>query len=68
MASPKLITPEVLESPKLGVVKTTGKTFEQLRDDMERDKFMTPDEAVKYGLADRIVTSREDDNKADESE
>jgi ATP-dependent Clp protease protease subunit len=49
-------------------VKTTGKTFEQLRDDMERDKFMTPDEAVKYGLADRIVTSREDDNKADESE
>jgi len=49
-------------------VKTTGKTFEQLRDDMERDKFMTPNEAVKYGLADRIVTSREDDNKADESE
>ena len=49
-------------------VKTTGRTFEQLRDDMERDKFMTPDEAVKYGLADRIVTSREDDNKADESE
>ena len=44
-------------------VKTTGKTFEQLRDDMERDKFMTPDEAVKYGLADKIVTSREEDNK-----
>ncbi len=44
-------------------VKTTGKTFEQLRDDMERDKFMTPDEAVKYGLADKIVTSREEDNR-----
>ncbi len=44
-------------------VRTTGKTFEQLRDDMERDKFMTPDEAVEYGLADRIVKSREEDNK-----
>ena len=30
---------------------------------MERDKFMTPSEAVEYGLADKIVTSREDDNK-----
>jgi ATP-dependent protease ClpP protease subunit len=30
---------------------------------MERDKFMTPGEAVEYGLADRIITSRaEDDN------
>ena len=44
-------------------VKTTGKTFEQLSADMERDKFMTPEEAVEYGLADRIVTSRADDNK-----
>jgi ATP-dependent protease ClpP protease subunit len=30
---------------------------------MERDKFMTPEEAVEYGLADRIVTTREEDNK-----
>ena len=31
---------------------------------MERDKFMTPDEAVAYGLADRIITSRaQDDDK-----
>ena len=30
---------------------------------MERDKFMTPEEAVEYGLADKIVTSREQDNK-----
>ena len=47
-------------------VRTTGKTFEQLRDDMERDKFMTPDEAVEYGLADRIVKSREEDNKQEQ--
>ena len=30
---------------------------------MERDKFMTAEEAVKYGLADKIVSNREDDNK-----
>ena len=43
--------------------KNTGKAFEELKNDMERDKFMTPEEAVKYGLADKIVSSREDDNK-----
>ena len=44
-------------------VKTTGKSFEQLSADMERDKFMTPEEAVEYGLADKIVKSRLEDNK-----
>ena len=38
-------------------VKTTGKSFEQLSADMERDKFMTPSEAVEYGLADKIAVS-----------
>ena len=45
--------------------KTTGQTLEKLKDDMERDKFMTPEEAVAYGLADKIVTSREEDNKGE---
>ena len=44
-------------------VKTTGQTYDKLAADMERDKFMTPEEAVEYGLADRIVTTREEDNK-----
>ena len=44
-------------------VKTTGRTYDELAADMERDKFMTPEEAVAYGLADRIVTTREEDNK-----
>ena len=39
-------------------VRHTGKSFEELRDDMERDFFMTADEAVKYNLADKILTSR----------
>jgi ATP-dependent Clp protease protease subunit len=43
--------------------KTTGQPLDKLKEDMERDKFMTPEEAVAYGLADRIVTSRQDDNK-----
>ena len=44
--------------------KTTGKDIETLKADMERDKFMTPEEAVAYGLADKIITSRqEDDNQ-----
>ena len=44
-------------------VKTTGQTYDKLAAHMERDKFMTPEEAVAYGLADRIVTTREQDNK-----
>ena len=32
---------------------------------MERDKFMTPEEALAYGLADKIVSSRDEDNKKD---
>lgn len=43
-------------------VNNTGKTFETLTADMERDKFMTPEEAVAYGLADKIVKSRLEDN------
>ena len=43
--------------------KTTGKPLEELRADMERDKFMNAEESVAYGLVDKIVTSRTDDNK-----
>ena len=41
----------------------TGQPLDNLKDDLERDKFMTAEEAVKYGLADKIVTSRDEDNK-----
>ena len=33
----------------------TGQTVEQLHDDMERDRFFTAEEAVEYGLVDRVV-------------
>lgn len=35
-----------------------GKTFEQLSADMERDKFMSAEEALNYGLIDEIVSKR----------
>ena len=37
---------------------SAGKTFEQLTADMERDNFMSAQEAVAYGLADKIVDNR----------
>lgn len=40
-------------------VRHTGRSFDQLRTDMERDFFMTAGEAVEYGLADKILVSRE---------
>jgi ATP-dependent Clp protease protease subunit len=38
---------------------TGGKTFEQLSADMERDFFMSAQEAVDYGLADKVITRRD---------
>jgi len=35
-----------------------GKTFEQLTADMERDKFMSAQEALDYGLIDKIIEKR----------
>jgi len=43
--------------------QTTGQDIDKLKADMERDKFMTPTEAVEYGLADRIITSRAADDQ-----
>jgi ATP-dependent Clp protease, protease subunit len=36
----------------------TGRTREQISDDLERDRFFTPDEARDYGLVDRVCASR----------
>ena len=35
-----------------------GKTFAQMTADMERDKFMSAEEALAYGLVDKIITER----------
>ncbi len=36
----------------------TGKPLAQIHDDMERDRFFTPEQAVEYGLIDRIMNGR----------
>jgi len=36
-----------------------GKTFEEFAKDMERDKFMSAEEALTYGLIDKIVEKRD---------
>ena len=38
----------------------TGQPIEVINDAMERDKFMSPEEALKFGLVDKIITSRSD--------
>ena len=35
-----------------------GKTFEEFERDMDRDKFMSAEEALEYGLIDKILTDR----------
>ena len=39
--------------------KHTGLDAEALKADMERDNFMTAEQAVSYGLADKLITKRE---------
>ncbi len=37
--------------------ETTGLSKEQVREDMERDRFFTAEQALKYGLIDRVLDS-----------
>ena len=38
----------------------TGQDIETINQAMERDKFMSPQEAFEFGLVDKIITNRED--------
>ncbi|HEY8553739.1 MAG TPA: ATP-dependent Clp endopeptidase proteolytic subunit ClpP [Burkholderiales bacterium] len=40
------------------LVKHTGRTIEQIREDTDRDYFMEGPEAVKYGLIDAVIEKR----------
>lgn len=40
------------------LANNTGKSVEQVTEDCERDNFMTAEEAVEYGLVDKLITSR----------
>ncbi len=46
------------------LVRHTGRSAEQVNADIERDKIFTAQEALEYGLADRIVPSRKGSHPA----
>src|SRR4051794_113503 len=39
--------------------KHTGQPVEQVHDDMDRDRFFTAEQALEYGLVDRVISSHE---------
>ncbi len=43
----------------------TGRTVKKIQNDTERDNFMSADEAKKYGIIDRVLTSRREVEKED---
>lgn len=40
------------------MAKNTGQKLAQIHDDMERDRWMTAEESVKYGIADKVIKAR----------
>ncbi len=48
-------------------VKHTGRKVEEIETGMERDNFMAPDEAKKFGLIDEVVDKRPVDPKEDDA-
>ena len=54
---------QILKSRKLIAemyAEKTGKTAAQIMKDLDRDHWLTAEEAIKYGLIDKIITSRSD--------
>ncbi len=49
------------------MAERTGQPIEQIARDTDRDNFMIADEAVDYGLIDKVLTSRSIDAGAAQS-
>jgi len=43
--------------------KHTGKKYEKISEIMERDSFFSPEEAVNFGLIDKVIKNRLNENK-----
>lgn len=46
-------------------VEHTGQTLRKIEDALERDTFMTAEQAKDFGIVDEVTTKRTDDEKAD---
>jgi ATP-dependent Clp protease, protease subunit len=49
---------EMMERMAQIIARHSGKPLEQVRRDIDRDRFMTPEEAVDYGLVDEVLSPR----------
>jgi ATP-dependent Clp protease protease subunit len=47
------------------LVDTTGQPYDTIARDTDRDRFMTADQAVEYGLIDEVLHKPEDDAESD---
>lgn len=45
------------------LAKASGQSLKKIQADTERDFFMSGDEAVRYGIVDQVITSRDIDKK-----
>ncbi|WP_024466776.1 ATP-dependent Clp endopeptidase proteolytic subunit ClpP [Treponema pedis] len=57
---------EIIRLKKLTIkyfAENTGKTEKEVASDMERDFFMSPEEAMQYGIIDSVMNRRKDGSK-----
>ena len=47
------------------LAKHTGQSFKKIEKDTDRDYIMTPEEALEYGMVDKIITKIEKEKEAD---
>ena len=51
----------ILKTKRLGaqfIADKTGQTFERVERDMDRDNYLSAEEAIEYGIIDRIIDSK----------
>jgi hypothetical protein len=59
LTAPSSLDLDNLPRPKEIYTEHTGKTQEEISRDMERDFFLSPTEAVDYGIIDTVITHRD---------
>jgi ATP-dependent Clp protease, protease subunit len=42
-------------------VKHTGQSYQMIEDSLERDRFLTAEQAREFGLVDKVIDKRPDD-------